>query len=153
MHCRISTVVWWPLVAAMATSAAAQGGRGALPAGDVPQRIDYLTFAQGAVPISIGGAGAKLGADFEAAVRMTDGDPTAFTVADRAPAETDTEFVYQLPALTTFDRFAVPNIVETPSPTATFTRLVEVHGSARARPTASCCSRRRRCKRIAREDW
>jgi outer membrane protein OmpA-like peptidoglycan-associated protein len=88
-----------------------------------------LTFAQGAVPVGIGGAGAKLGADFEAAVRITDGDPTAFTVVSRAVAETDTEFVYQLPALTTFDRFAVPNIVETPSPTTTFTRVVEVHGS------------------------
>ena len=94
------------------------------------ERIDYLTFAQGAMPVSIGGAGAKLGANFEAAVRITDGDPTAFTVANRATADTDTEFVYQLPALTTFDRFAVPNVVETPSPTVTFTRVVEVHGSA-----------------------
>ncbi len=117
------------LVAMAARTPSAQAGRGTAGA-DAPQRIDYLTFGQGAVPIAIGGAGAKLGADFEAAVRMTDGDPTAFTVADRAPAETDTEVVYQLPAATTFDRFAVPNIVETPSPTATFTRLVEVHGSA-----------------------
>ncbi len=93
-------------------------------------RVDYLTFAQGALPISIGGAGAKLGADFEAAVRIADGDPTAFTVVSRATADTETEFVYQLPALTTFDRFAVPNVVETPSPTTTFTRVVEVHGSA-----------------------
>jgi outer membrane protein OmpA-like peptidoglycan-associated protein len=110
----------------------AQAAReGAPPAGGVtPERIDYLAFAQGAVPVGIGGAGAKLGADFEAAVRITDGDATSFTVADRAPAETDTEFVYELPALTTFDRFAVPNIVETPSPTATFTKLVEVHGSS-----------------------
>ena len=84
MHCRISTVVWCSLVTAMATSAAAQGGRGALPAGDVPERMDYLTFAQGAVPIRIEGTGAQRGADFEAAVRITDGDPTAFTVADRA---------------------------------------------------------------------
>jgi OOP family OmpA-OmpF porin len=38
--------------------------------------------------------------------------------------------LYQLPALTTFDRFAVPNVLETPSPSTTFTRLVEVHGSA-----------------------
>ena len=116
-------------VAAAGHRLAAQAGRGTATA-DAPARIDYLTFAQGAVPIAIGGAGAKLGADFEAAVRITDGDPTAFTVADQAPAETDTEFVYQLPAATTFDRFAVPNIRETPSPAATFTRLVEVHGSA-----------------------
>jgi hypothetical protein len=116
------------LVALSSRTPSAQAGRGT--ASTAPDRIDYLTFAQGAVPIAIGGAGATLGAGFEAAMRMTDGDPTAFTVADRAPAEADTEVVYQLPAATTFDRFAVPNIVETPSPTATFTRLVEVHGSA-----------------------
>jgi len=113
----------------VATSLAAQARQTAATAADTPPRIDYLTFAQGAVPVSIGGAGAKLGADFEAAVRITDGDPTAFAVANRAPAETNTEFVYQLPALTTFDRFAVPNIVETPSATTTFTKVVEVHGS------------------------
>lgn len=28
-----------------------------------PERTDYLTFAQGAVPVSIGGDGAKLGAN------------------------------------------------------------------------------------------
>jgi outer membrane protein OmpA-like peptidoglycan-associated protein len=102
------------------------GGRSA----DVPERTDYLAFAQGAVPVSVGGAGAKLGAGFEAAVRIVDGDPTAFTIVNGASAETETEFVYQLPALTTFDRFAVPNVVETPSPSATFTRLVEVYGSS-----------------------
>ncbi len=96
---------------------------------DAPQRIDYLTFAHGAVPLGIGGAGASLGANFEAAVRITDGDSTAFTIVSRAPASADTEFVYQLPAATTFDRFAVPNVVETPSPTTTFTKIVEVHGS------------------------
>jgi OmpA-OmpF porin, OOP family len=95
-----------------------------------PARIDYLTFAQGAVPVSIGGAGAKLGATFEHAVRMVDGDTTKFTFVNNAAADTDTEFVYQLPAPTTFDRFAVPDIRETPSPAQTFTRLVEVHGSA-----------------------
>jgi hypothetical protein len=95
-----------------------------------PERTDYLTFAQGAVPVSIGGAGAKLGAGFEHAVRITDGDPTPFTIVNGAPDDADTEFIYQLPALTTFDRFAVPNVLETPSPTATFTKLVEVHGSA-----------------------
>ena len=115
------------LAAVMATILGAQARA---PNADGPERVDYLTFAQGAVPISIGGAGAKLGADFEAAVRITDGEPTAFTIVNRATADTDTEFTYQLPALTTFDRFAVPNIVETPSPTTTFTKVVEVHGSA-----------------------
>jgi outer membrane protein OmpA-like peptidoglycan-associated protein len=116
-------VAWIP------AAAAAQAGRGSAPSA-APERIDYLTFAQGAVPVSLGGAGAKLGADFERAVRIIDGDSTAFSIVSGAPDQTDTEFLYRLPALTTFDRFAVPNVVETPSPTVTFTRLVEVHGSA-----------------------
>ncbi len=127
------------LAAALAVGAAthlgAQGRRGSAPGTEAPEPIDYMAFAQGTVPVSIGGTGAKLGAGFEAAVRVTDGDPTSFTVADRAPADTDTEFVYQLAAPTTFDRFAVPNVVETPSPTATFTRLVEVHGSSTSATT------------------
>lgn len=117
-------------VALTAVAATLSGARAQVPTATAPERVDYLTFAQGAVPVGIGGAGARLGANFEAAVRITDGDLTAFTIVNRATAETDTEFVYQLPALTTFDRFAVPNIVETPSPTTTFTRVVEVHGSA-----------------------
>jgi OmpA-OmpF porin, OOP family len=93
-------------------------------------RVDYLTFARGAVPVSIGGAGASQGATYEHAIRMIDGDPSGFTFVQRATAETDTEFVYALPAATTFDRFAVPNVLETPSPAQTFTRQVEVFGSA-----------------------
>ena len=122
------------LLALVAQPTNAQRARGPAPDGP-PERVDYLAFAQGAVPVAIGGAGARLGANFESAVTITDGDPTAFTVVSGATAETDTEFTFELPALTTFDRFAVPNIVETPSPTTTFTRLVEVHGSATS-PTA-----------------
>jgi hypothetical protein len=100
--------------------------RGAPPA----ERIDYLTFAQGAVPLTIGGDGAKLAATFEHAVKIIDGSPLGFSIVSRGKADTVTTFVYALPALTTFDRFAVPNVLETPSPSATFTRTVEVHGSA-----------------------
>jgi OmpA-OmpF porin, OOP family len=100
-----------------------------------PERVDLLTFAQGAVPVSIGGSGATLGISFEAAIRATDGNPLGFTLTQKpGTAETDFEFVYQLPASTIFDRFAVPNVLETPSPNVTFTRLVEVHGST-AGPT------------------
>ena len=108
----------------------AQGGRQAGPQPAGAGRIDYLTFAHGAVPVSIGGAGAKLGANFEHAVRLVDGDPTAFNFVSGASAATDTEFTYELPALTTFDRFAVPGIMETPSPSTTFTKVVEIHGSS-----------------------
>jgi OmpA-OmpF porin, OOP family len=95
-----------------------------------PERIDYLAFAQGAVPLSIGGDGAKVGANFEHAVKIIDGNPLGFTVVSSGKPETATEFVYELPAATTFDRFAVPNVLETPSPSATFTRTVEVYGSS-----------------------
>jgi outer membrane protein OmpA-like peptidoglycan-associated protein len=94
------------------------------------QRVDYLTFAQGAVPLSIGGEGAMRGANFEHAVRMIDGSAQSFVVVNKGNAGTVTEFVFELPAPTTFDRFAVPQVLETPSPSATFTRQVEVHGSA-----------------------
>lgn len=100
------------------------------PAADAAERVDYLTFAQGAIPVSIGGAGATLGADFEAAVRSVDGDRRGFALIDRAPADADTEFVYELPALTSFDRFAVGEVLETPSASTTFSRIVEVHGSS-----------------------
>ena len=108
--------------------------RTALSAQSAPapaERTDYLTFAQGAVPVSVGGAGAQLGASFEHAIRAVDGDPGGFVLTLKPGTETtDLEFVYELPAATVFDRFAVPNILETPSPSATFTREVEVHGSA-----------------------
>lgn len=84
-----------------------------------------------AIPVSVGGAGAQLGASFERAIRAVDGDPAGFVLTLRpGAAATDTEFVYQLPAPTTFDRFAVPNVLETPSPSATFTQEVEIQGSA-----------------------
>ena len=100
------------------------------PAQDI-ERVNYLTFAQGAIPISVGGAATALGASFEGALRATDGDPVGFVLTLKAgPADMDTEFVYELPALTTFDWFAVPTVPETPSPTQTFTRQVDVYGSA-----------------------
>jgi hypothetical protein len=97
------------------------------------ERIDYLTFAHGAVPVAIGGASATFpsssAADYSDAIRAIDGSPQNFSMIGQAPADADTEFVYKLPAVTTFDRFAVPEILETPSPTQTFVRRVEVSGS------------------------
>ena len=98
-------------------------------ADDEAVAIDYLTFAQGAVPISIGGAGANLGATFEHAVKNIDGNPGHFSFISKADSATDTEFIYELPALTTFERFAVTDVNETPSPSQTFTKDVEVFGS------------------------
>ena len=95
-----------------------------------PARVDYLTLGQGAVPLRVGGAGAKQGAALDQALQVADGNPTGFPVVHRATDATDVEFVYALPAPTAFDRFAVPNVLETPSPSQTFFRRVEVYGSA-----------------------
>jgi outer membrane protein OmpA-like peptidoglycan-associated protein len=112
------------------TAAAQSRGSAGSPA---PERIDYLTFAQGAVPVAIEGAGARQGANYERAVRIIDGNPQGFTLTAKPVAENDdTIFVYELPAPTTFDRFAVPNVLETPAPNQTFTKLVEIHGSAQS---------------------
>ena len=103
---------------------------GALAQEAPPPRTDYLTFAQGAVPVSIGGPGADMGANTEHQVRIIDGDPTPFGFVNTLDMDVVTEFVYELPALTTFDRLAVPSVAEVPSPSETFTRQVEVLGSA-----------------------
>jgi len=117
-------------LAIVSASGAASARQRGTPAQDAPPPTNLLSFAQGAVPVAIGGAGAKMGANYEHAVRMIDGDVTSFTFVSRALAGTDTEFVFELPAATTFTRFAVPQILETPSPSQTFARLVEVHGSS-----------------------
>ncbi len=120
---------------AVATSADAQSrGAAGSASAPAPERIDYLTFAQGAVPIRIDGAGARLGANYERAIRIIDGNPQGFTLTAR-PFEQDagdTVFVYELPALTIFDRFAVPNVLETPAPNQTFTKQIEILGSAQS---------------------
>lgn len=100
---------------------------GAVRAADDP-RTDLLSFAQGALPVQIiGGEAYKVRDDH--ALAMIDGDTRGFIFASRAPADARVEFVYRLPAATTFDRLAVPNVLETPSPAQTFVRDVEVLGS------------------------
>ncbi len=100
------------------------------PPSTVVDRIDYLALAQGALPIRVGGAGAQLGVGYEQAIRFVDGSPNPFTFVSGARRDTATEFTYELAASTRFDRFAVPNVLETPSPAQTFARSVEVLGSA-----------------------
>jgi hypothetical protein len=95
-----------------------------------PPRIDHLTFARGAFPLAVGGTGASLKAGLEHATAAIDGNSAGFTFVVKAGPDTDTEFLYELPAPTTFDRFAVPSVLETPSPSQTFARDVEVYGSS-----------------------
>ena len=95
-----------------------------------PPRIDYLTFSEGAVPIGIGGPGADMGPNAEHQVGFIDGNPAPFGFINTEDLDVVTEFSYELPAPTTFDRLAVPGILEVPGPSQTFTRYVEVWGSA-----------------------
>ena len=87
------------------------------------QRPDLLTFAHGAVferqtGLASGSAGNVL--------RMIDGDPRQLGLS--SDANPPIEFVFKLPANTTFDRFAIPNVSDTPG-NVTFFRDVVVSGS------------------------
>ncbi|MCA9571154.1 MAG: OmpA family protein [Myxococcales bacterium] len=124
-----------PARAVTAVLAGACIAAASVPSGAVaqdPRRPDLLTLAQGAVPVAVTGVGAERahGADLSHALQAVDGNPGGFVMLNRASEETDVSFTYVLPALTTFDRFAVTNVLETPSPSQTFVRQVEVFGSA-----------------------
>lgn len=102
----------------------------ATPAQEAPSRPDLLTFAAGAVPLSVTVEGPGRGVDMTHALRMVDGALGGGTFVNRAGPETAVTFLYELPAATRFERFAVPEIHETPSPSQTFVRRVEVEGAA-----------------------
>ncbi len=100
----------------------APGQGDAPPPADI-ERTDWLTFAQGALFVrqsgmAVGSSGRVLG--------MIDGNPRKLTLS--TDAGDPIELVYSLPADTTFDRFAIPNVLETPG-NATFFRTVVISGS------------------------
>lgn len=101
-------------------------------AGDdaVAPTANLLTFASGAIPLKVGGVGATQGAQIEEAIEAIDGNHTPYTLLSKGNGESVTEFVYLLPAETTFEGFAVPNVGEVPSKYTTFSKDVEVYGSA-----------------------
>ncbi|MEZ5458103.1 MAG: hypothetical protein R3E65_01855 [Steroidobacteraceae bacterium] len=89
---------------------------------------DYLSVVQGAVPVAVGGS-AALGAGIEQALLAIDGDERSFSATPKSGgSDSELWFLYRLPAATTFKRFAVPNVGETPSPSQTFFREVEISG-------------------------
>ncbi len=93
--------------------------------------IDYLSFVNGALPLGVSGDGAQLKSNYEHAIKAIDGNTGGFVLTPKpGTPETFTVLHYELPATTTFSRFSVPNILETPSPYQTFVSLVEVYGSA-----------------------
>ncbi|MBK7702237.1 MAG: OmpA family protein [bacterium] len=97
-------------------------------------RPDLLCFAQGALPVGIEGGAPELGIGMNEALQVIDGDLRGFVVTPKpGGADTEISFVYELPALTTFESFAVPNVLETPSPAQTFFRTVGIDGSEAGR--------------------
>lgn len=111
---------------------AAAGGGGSAADGDGASvgPVDLLGFAAGVVPVAVDGPGVQLGVGFEQAISAIDGSPVG-RVLNRRPADAGTwvELTYMLPAATTFDTFAVPNVLETPSPSQTFVRDVTISGA------------------------
>ena len=90
---------------------------------DEIERTDLLTFAQGVLFVEHTGlASGSAGA----ALLAIDGDPyrMGLTVDRNGPVE----FIYKMLANTTFDRFAIPAVVERPG-NVTFVKSVTVSGS------------------------
>ncbi len=87
------------------------------------ERPDLLTFARGTVFVSQ--TGLATGSAGKALLAVN-GDPYRMGLAtDR---QLPVEFVFRLPAATTFDRFAIPNVIEQPG-NVTFVKSVVVSGS------------------------
>lgn len=97
---------------------------------DPALRVDYLNFAQGVIPVALEGDAAALKVGMEQALLAIDGNDRGYGLTPRpGTAQTTIAFVYKLPALTTFTEFAVPNVLETPSPSQTFVSKLEIAGA------------------------
>ncbi len=119
-------------VAASPVDAAAAAPVATVRADPGTTALDLLTFGQGAIPLSLTIDGVAQD-ELDPALRIIDGNGTPFSMVRRGGnAGTVTEIVYELPAPTTLSRLAVPSIREVPSKATTFTRQIEVFGSATA---------------------
>lgn len=97
---------------------------------ELQQRVDYLSLARGAVPVGVEGNAKELKLGMEHALLAIDGDARGYVLTLKpGDAQTRIAYLFKLPALTTFSEFAVPNVLETPSPSQTFVRKVEIAGS------------------------
>lgn len=102
------------------------------PDDDLPdeiERVDYLTFAQGAIPFGFSIEGPGEGLKNSVVMQAIDGSTTPRGYVNGATDETAITMVFELAAPTTFDRFAVPEIGEVPGPSTTFFREIEVAGA------------------------
>ena len=92
---------------------------------------DLMSFARGLLPLLIDTGDAPLKVNITAAISAIDGNSGGYAVTQKpGTAEDVVEITYALPALTMFNRFAVPNVFETPSPSQTFFKNVEILGSS-----------------------
>lgn len=122
MH-KTSSPILASLIAGMVLS-------GTAAAQDEATRTDWMTFAQGTLPVAIATPATDLRVTMTQAIAIIDGNPVGFVVTQKpGAADAMIEVTYALPTPTRFDRFAVPNINETPSPSQTFFKTVEVLGS------------------------
>jgi len=103
---------------------------GSAAAPSATDTTDYLTFAHGAIPLSVTIDGVVMDPYFAGNVSPIDGAPTPSVLIRSGSATSTAELVYMLPASTTFTRFAVPEVREVPSPSTTFIKQVEVFGSS-----------------------
>ena len=99
---------------------------------DLQHSVDYLNLAQGVVPVALEGNAKELRVGIEHALRAIDGDDGGYILTPKpGGSQTKITFVYKLPALTIFNEISFPNVLETPSPSQTFVRNVEIAGSDR----------------------
>lgn len=103
-------------------------GGAALASGERP---NLMAIAHGSVPLRVeADAAARVG--IEQALRAIDGAAAVYSLTSKVASSARVALIYALPAATAFDRFAVPNVIETPSPRQTFVRDVKVLGSSRS---------------------
>jgi len=113
----------------LAKALALAAGAAATPPALAETPPNYLGFAHGTLPIAVE-APPEARVRIEHAIRAIDGATGVHVVTAPVPAATRVAFVYELAAPTVFERFVVPNVRETPSPSQTFFRDVKVYGSA-----------------------
>lgn len=104
----------------------------AAPAAATATGEDLMTFAHGALLLRIEAPAAARVAE-EQGVRAIDGSPQVYVLTRPVDAgQARVTLVYELPVPTVFTHFAVPQVLETPSPLQTFVREIVVSGSARS---------------------
>lgn len=93
-------------------------------------RIDLMSFAQGTLPVTTTSSPSDLRVDMEKAIAAIDGNAGGYVAVGKPALIGDVvEMTFSLQSPTTFDSFAIPNVLETPSPFQTFFKHVELLGS------------------------